>query len=224
MLWEYLGAGSSTTKWLYHFNWNADDSSWNWNNLTPTNITWVWWIVWSGSASFNWSNSHLYWLCNFWITNTYTINWKWKTSILPTSWNLYNFFIKWETSSSLNWFDCALYNNAWTYQLYMTHADWVWWTSYSWNIPTPTINTNYNYTLIFTWTNIFLYINWSLLSSQPAARIIVSATNNFYVWYNGIANIRRFNWIIDELIIEPTVWSAEKVKKYYTYSQWKFIL
>jgi len=58
-LWEYLGASSSISKLIYHLNWDATDSSWNWNNGTATNISYVSGKLWSGSASFNWTNAKI---------------------------------------------------------------------------------------------------------------------------------------------------------------------
>ena len=127
---------------------NGNSNALVWPNLTNTDVSFVDWKS-NQSGSFNWSTSVLFNnSTSLLITNTYTMSWLWKTATLPTSWNLYNFFIKWRTTTALNWFDCALYNNSWTYQLYITHANNAGWTSYFWNIPTPVANTYYHYALM----------------------------------------------------------------------------
>jgi hypothetical protein len=75
----------------------------------------------------------------------------------------------------------------------MTHSIASAWTSYFWNITTPTINTDYDYVITYSNNSLSLYINWILIWSQTATVAPTSATNNLYVWYNWISNIRRFN-------------------------------
>ena len=55
---EYNWAGAATTLWLYHLNWNSNDSSGNGNNWTDTNISYVDWKFWQ-CGSFNWSSSKI---------------------------------------------------------------------------------------------------------------------------------------------------------------------
>jgi len=225
MLWEYLGAWSSKTKLLLHLDWNANDSSWNWNNWAPTNVTWIGGLVWSWSASFNWTTSRI-------ATPSITFN-----------------------ASSEFTFSCYLKISAWdtdyravigfgnNYQLWSI----LFW---KWNNNTPyvhiqdtsnnsiSLNPNINITdwiyrnFIFTYKNKVwvLYINWVQVATQTNN----SLTWNFYntvdhqLWckvYNSTWTYHQFlNWNIDEIIIKNRAWSADEVKKYYTYSQWKFIL
>jgi len=57
-LWKYVWAWSLITKGLYHFDWNSNDSSWNTNNWSDTNINYVSDSkIWKLCASFNWTNS-----------------------------------------------------------------------------------------------------------------------------------------------------------------------
>lgn len=100
MLWEYLGAGSSTTKWLYHFNWTWDDSSWNWINWVSTNVTWVGWKIGSWSASSNGTNNNIsVWTQNLW-TWSYTFSFWVKTPW--KSWTASNPIIDYKVANSNN--------------------------------------------------------------------------------------------------------------------------
>ena len=79
------------------------------------------------------------------------------------------------------------------YQVTMTNTVASARTPYLMNISTPTINTDYDYVITYSNNSLSLYINWILIWSQTATVAPTSATNNLYVWYNWISNIRRFN-------------------------------
>lgn len=219
MLWEYLGAWSSTTKLLLHLNWNANDSSWNWNNWTPTNITWVGWKIGSWSASFNGSNSLINLPLNI-------INW--------TSFT-FSGFIKPAVTSGRAYYIRALYNPVDSPEIriyinnnsiYFAIYDWWAYQCEYWIPYTDTINFHH-----ICWacrTNSFkLYIDWIEKLSDTSWSFNINWVSLHSIWYygiNGSTEYQKFNWLIDEVIIENRAWTPEEVRKYYTYSQWRFIL
>ena len=221
MLWEYLGAGSSTTKLLLHLNWNANDSSGNWNNLTPTNIIWTNWIIWNWSANCN-TNSFLSINSALWIDWwNITVMLKLKINTQITSW-FSDIFDNWNTN---------------TKTLYVIDYDYNWWTRRLrfHRVKNGVIDNffTYNITLIpwkiytiwlkYNWSNLYWYVNWVLVWN------IVASGN----WTSNFTSRTYINWawnwiwnqcLFDEVIIENRVWTDNEIKKYYTYSQWKFIL
>ena len=212
-LWEYLGSWSGVTKWLYHLNWDANDSSGNWNNWTPTNITWVWWKLGSGAASFNGTSSY--------ITVPSTL------SSLTTSWT-YSFFLTATSNASAiysRWVSSSSQRNI---HIYITF-----WGKISVDVPyikawIVTSNTTINdwtirHIVITKSSNIWsIYINWILDNSVTDNITQESNTSASYIWKDATTSSQYLNWKIDEFIIENRAWTATEAQKYYTYSSWKF--
>lgn len=212
-LWEYLGAGSWTTKLLLHLNWDATDSSGNWNNWVSTNIIWTWGKVWSWSASFNWTTSNiatLSWL-NIPITN-YTINVWIKPTSIPT-WNDF-WEILWVFNSSAQYIVWLM-----LYQQKYYALQWVWWAN--WLIqptsPIPTAWATEMLTVVWSTTAITLYRNW--VQIWTAWSWSFSWVINYIKIWNW-----KYIWLIDEIIIENRNWTIDEIKKQYTYQKWRFIL
>lgn len=213
-LWEYLGAGSWTTKLLLHLNGNANDSSWNSNNGTATNVSWVGGKLWSGSASFNGTTSNIASSYSPNITSAITFNFWYKTSAnysggswvmlwkFPWSWD--NYWVWLNTSNQLTFF--------------------VWWSS-NWSVSDTVTSNNWQWnmvTALYNWTNIQLYKNWVLI--WQTASWTSSPTWNMSIWRFWDFNWFYFNWQIDECIIENRWWSVQEIKKYYTFAKWLYIL
>ena len=148
MLWEYIWAWSSTTKLLLHLDWNANDSSLNWYNWTPTNITWVDGKLGSWSASSSW---------NWYITTTSPI-----LSDIPFTVSMYIKTIWWTNvcivdNSGFAWF------NRWVILWQFTSYPWKFytrimeWTNNFWNtlVSNTSINDNKWHNIIY----IHIYIN-----------------------------------------------------------------
>ena len=219
-LWEYLWTWSWTTKGLYHLNWNANDSSWSWNNLTPSNISWVWWKIWSWSARFNWSSSY--------ASNVSPIIPYWAKIIsvlIKTTWTWVQ-YICWnsQVDSTKNW--TFLWMNGWAVNFNVT--DWSWtstveisWIStvndWKWHLVTVT----WDWT---TWTDSAkLYIDWVLdVTDTPTKTTEPTADNWLYIWRQPIVANYYFDWDIDEIIIENRAWTTNEVKKHYTYQKGLF--
>jgi len=218
---EYLGAGSGITKGLYHLNGNSNDSSGNGNNGSDTNITYS---LANGKfgqgAGFNGSSSKVT------ITNTilpstatnYTIS-AWintanntteKTIISDRYGGSYAYKYRFYVEKTTKVLKHLIYNSGLT-QLASSVA-----------IPATT------------WTHVavtvtvggtcYLYINGKqdgsasyVVGSYPPA-----ANQSTIGVITGPVTETYFNGSIDEVIIENVAWSAEKVKKYYTFAKGRF--
>lgn len=216
-LWEYLGAGSWTTKLLLHLNWDATDSSGNWNNWTPTNIIWPWGKVWSWSASWNGTNSKIDLPLNL-LNNTWDWSIRWIIKPSNTTQSFWHIFLQ-EKSSTTQHIKAIVQDWATLKYLNSNNTAWI--------STSVTLNTNTFYPFVFsfsssTWWK--MYVNWNLVWSDTQ----VWTTWNPY-WVNQTAlfyrnNANYFAWIIDEIICENRTISEQEVKKYCTASKWRFIL
>lgn len=224
-LWEFLWSWSWTTKWLYHLNWNANDSSWNWNNWTATNVSWVGGRLWSGSASFNGSNSiiripdsnTLEWFSQLtiscWIkpnNNTITQalivksnNAEWVPSTDPFQlWGLFiaSAWVFFPISTWVAWSRKTLYTGTYT--------------TWEWNYITAT----------YDWVTMKIYINWVVEPVTTSTTITIwSNAENVRIWaLNQFASLQFYDWLIDEVIVENRAWTANEIKKHYTYQKGLF--
>lgn len=226
-LWEYLWAWSDVTKWLYHLNWNANDDSWNGKNWTASNVSRVGWKVGSWAASFNGSSSYCRMPTPLSATDNFTtmcwvyISWtniKWwflsnsnyvvsltqspqlwySLWIWNTTWdNTWNNFIIIANSVSVVWKVNSIW--VWRHHFGVIRSSWNWYPIFDWVIyPSTASNNMYAWTI----TDLFLWVV-SPVRITPSER-------------------RWFPWLIDEVIIENRVRTAEEIQKYYTYASWKF--
>jgi len=206
-LWEFLGSGSGVTKGLYHLNGDANDSSWNWNNGTATNVSYVAGRLWSQCASFNGSSSKIVTgNCNYWTRLTVSV------------------WLK-PASSTQTLFARAVESNvSWGFAINTTAANnWVWSIASVNTVEIPIANNVWQH-LVFTydWAYNTLYNNW--VQSTPRANTTDPTLTNapIYIWEYVLWGNYYFNWLIDEVIIENRAWSAIEVKKQYTYQKWRF--
>ena len=211
-LWEYLWAGSDTTKLLCHLNWNANDSSWNGNNWTASNVSRVGWKVGGGAASFNGTSSYI----SFWY-DAPTSNWTYSYWIKPTNFTAqHSHFHNFTNESS--WRNIYIYSLAttWVIVIDVPYVKWNiissidWLTAWVWNYVTVTRSWN-------TWS---IYFNWVLKNSvtdsttqQSTTSCRIGRVDSSSKYYLG--------WF-DEVIVENRAWTATEVQKYYTYASWKF--
>jgi len=216
-LWEYLWAGSGTTKGLYHYNGDNDDDSWNGNDWTPYNLSYVGGKIWSWCASFNWINAyHSLWTWDIWIWWNLTISlWIYFYS----SDSVMRILSDWDASGRNILFymnDYKVYARTWNGS---TLEDNV--------ILEGTIDILKWHNIVYTrdWTIKKLYINWELKDSYTWwYSWWVTTSQAKSIWNNPQSNIAYLDWKIDEVILENTAWSADKVKKQYTYSKWYYAL
>jgi len=232
MLWEYLGTGSSVTKGLYHLNGNGNDDSWNSANFTVTNATWVSEWLGGGALSSNGSTT----TCRSaaqslpsW-NSPYTIAFRVKLNAEIGSW-------AWSLIS-LNP-DATLQDTT-----YLLDYQYNWWTRrlnyqhyYNWpetyyqvthNITLWTSN-RYDIVMVYTGTQMRLYINWVLVVSWWWTWVYwFNAAPTYQVWLSVLhsyvlsAPANRANAKADEVIFENRAWTATEVQKYYTYAKWRF--
>lgn len=217
-LWEYLWSWSGITKWLYHLNWDANDSSGNGNHGTATNITWVWWKLWSGAASFNGSSkittvsSNL---LNFWTSNFTIVCWVNSSSTGAFSWAISNSEASswhrriWVRYFSNNKVTFSVRTSTWDFDLDT-------WVSVNWsrnNVIVTRVSWVFN-----------IYINWALVltNNSHTTKNIWKDWTWLVFWFSPADN-SYYAWLIDEVIIENRAWTPEQIKKYYTYSKWRFI-
>jgi hypothetical protein len=65
-----------------------------------------------------------------------------------------------------------------------------------------------------------LYIDWTLNSSSSAFSFITQSFTNWNLLWDFNTWWRAWDGSIDEVIIENRAWSANEMKKYYTYAKW----
>jgi hypothetical protein len=212
-LWEYLWAWSWTTNILYHFNWNSNDSSWNSNNWTATNISYV--------------IDGLLGKC------AYTTSWKIIISSVPNLWDFTislwikptsnrssdpsksdNMFVDIRNSSTANQL-CLIKYYDWVFMFQMYNGSVYQITStlplYNWHLITCIRNNN----------QMSLYTNWKLIQTITAFSTALSP-NIFQLFEFDGSDKYNAQWCIDEFIVENRSWSASEIKKYYTYARGRF--
>jgi len=112
--------------------------------------------------------------------------------------------------------------------LFYIASSWSYWAwSFSVSAETKPIWTWNLYTIVFTsWIGAVIYINWleswrwtsTMTWVQKSSRPLQLwyASNQFY-WVTN-----KLNWLIDEFFMENIAWSVTEIRKYYTYSKWRF--
>jgi len=216
--WEYIWSWPTITKWLYHLNWNALDSSWNWNNWTATNVTYSFSRAWSNGAYFQASpSSYIESSSNLWIS--------WNAS------RTYNVWFKKITMSAGTQVICCTWvesvNNALSsLELQLTSSN-VYYLYHSWwfqDTQSPvnhTCDSNWHMaTMTYDWTNVKLYFDWVLEISQARS---LNTTNALWKLHRRPTWLMSEDMYIDECVMEVwTAWSYEKIKKEYTKWKWRF--
>lgn len=215
--WEYLWAWSWTTVWLYHLNWDANDSSGNGNNWTR------WWTPayangkFLQAASFNGSSAYIsvpdsssLRLTTLTISMWINIGWKKSTEQIPlrkdTFWtrHLWGFTVAANTTN----IQSQMYNGTNYLSNAYTLSIWTW--------------TNVIMTISWVWWIMNFYVNWTKIWDSVNLWNFTAPTSplNLSLYYDNSGGY--FNWLIDEVIIENKVWTPEQIKKYYTYTKWRF--
>lgn len=219
-LWEYLWAWPTVTKWLYHLNGNSNDSSGN-----GLNWTWVWTEAYTSGklwtcANFNWSSMIKTWNC--------TLN-SW-TSVTHFAWIKTSTNNKWYITSR-DWYSNgnAFYMAIWEGTANKLSIFLTWTTNTWWQTSTSSIN-NWNRHLVwFTYdgANLKIYVDWRLETTNAQTGWIIATSRPLFIWWRTsnpwwTTMQYWFNGQIDEIVFEDVVWSPEKIKKYYTYTKWRF--
>lgn len=195
--------------WKWNLNGNGNDSSWNWYNLTVSNITywdWIlnqWWI-------FNWSTSSAIsatWL-NIPVTN-FTLNAVINPTSIPTLSNFWEIF--WIFNSSAQYIIWLM-----LYQQKYYALQWVWWGGgiVQPTTPIPVAWRRELLTVVWSATAITLYRNWIQIWT---ARWSFSATiNQIKIW------VWKYIWLIDEASLSNNNQSNSYIKNYNLLLNWYF--
>lgn len=227
MLWEYLWAGSWITKWLYHLNWNSNDSSGNGYNGTDTNITWVWGKLGSGAASFGTSSqiitSQPFGNLVSWA-NGFTISYVlFGVQSNTGSWLVNGIF---KASGNAYSDQFKIYLSSLTQDPnYKQQQEWFNPTTTLVDIRTSVLNRVVFSTRVFTSTSVKLYENGVLVySATGGAASSLATTWGILLWFDNYSSDawRHLVWCLEEVIVENRARTAAEIKKYYTYAKWMF--
>lgn len=225
-LWKYIGAGSTVTKWLYHFDGNSNDSSGNANNGTDTNISYIDWRILQ-CASWNAT-----WYIALWVN----ILWNWdytiaqRVNITTRPANGANYILySWMPNSTFpaQFVDLTNMNGNATYRVRNRVT----------NTANDEFQLNYespyaDYENVWSWivatkiSNVLhLYVNGD--EKGTPVTVTWTARSDDYrctIWavYFSPSYFSMINGKIDEMIIENRAWTAAEIRKFYTYSKWRF--
>jgi len=214
---------SSNTKLLLHLNGSSVDSSGLGNSGTDTAITYSQANGKFGQgAGFNGSSSKIIvgtGLNTALISNAWTIS-LW---LKPTAVNIFDIFMANDHNSGARQFALSYGEDSGggeitTGKLSFERA----------GIPIlydsgVALTTNWNHTVLtYNGTNLISYINGNFNTTTAMSALPTSA-NSVYLGQRQYPTAERFyTGNMDEVIIENVAWSAEKVKKYYTYAKGRY--
>lgn len=244
MLGEYLGAGASTTKGLWHLNGNSTDSSGNGNNGTDTDITYgLAYGKLGQGALFDGDSSKIV------LTDA---DWDWieyNQALTISCW------IKYGRASYSSYIQDPIFgkfNHASPYNGFLLGLETRVTSKANLQVILQKHFQNTNERLIVYSTDMLQYYNtWKhlvitydgsgdyegvnfYLDGTLQSKTVLGANYencNSTIQNDVKASIGNFNgdtptkyWLgsIDEVVIENVVWGAEKIKKYYTYSKGRF--
>lgn len=208
---------TSVTRWLvweWLLDWDANDTSWSWNNWTATNILFVKTSkgYQSQAGSFNGSSSYAE------ISNTaisQLINWRtWFTINLIIKLNsLTNWqkLIDWR-DTDYNWIYIETINS---WQINVRRSDWV---VNDQLCVTQTLSTWiwYSITITYDWTNWKIFVDWSEKTWWTSTKTLNSWTV-ISIW-RWRANGDRFgciNWTLQSIRIYNTILTQDEISTLY---------
>lgn len=201
--------------WKWSLNWNANASVWT--NLTPTSISWVDWKS-NWAWSFNWTTSRwTVWVNYYWNWSIHKTTVKFKVNTLPTSWNT-----QYLTCNLVDWWaswSILLYNSWWVQQIVSINYYTTWSIGLVVNY-TLTVWKYYTITAVTDWTWMKLYLDWVLIWSNWNAWTFRTTANSFWIWVQPQWPSLFFNWVIDDVEIDNTVWWVALIKNNYLAYNW----
>lgn len=208
----------------YRFNWDANDSSWNWYNATVSWPTYVQWKFWQG-ADYDGSTVGTEQIYNSSVPYNGTKVWSMeclvKINVLASGWG-------WQ-ATFLNIWQADAWNNV-SVELYYTTADnllkvgdLVQFVSRIVVINDSVALTTwvrYHLMVAWNWANRKLFKNWKLVGTSSSAN--TSNITNSWVW---MWNETTISWAwIDGVLDECKFYSDEKsnayIKNRYAYINW----
>lgn len=199
--------------WEWNLDWNALDTSWNWNNWTPTNITW-----WTDS-SILYQRWYAIFNANWWISTT--------AQLINTSWSyIISCWIKTRDTTSLTSIN-------YQYDWYLLYMDW--WkanlkirqnTSPTWIDCLSTSNINtwewVFITAVISPTSAKIYINWKLENTSSYIDLTTN-TNTIQIGSsNALFSPVWFTWYVSWTKIFNRVLLDTEIRN--LYMEWKRLL
>lgn len=217
MLGEYLGAGSGITKGLWHLNGSSVDSSGNGNNGTDTAITYSQANGKFGQgAGFNGSSSVInVGNAGLNLTGDFTIaGWMYITSSSNPVLNI--LATRGQSGSPYEQYAVFEQNGTVYGRLRNTAGNVV----FDAAIPSVGINTWQFVVCVVSGTTVSIYVNGKKGTDATFTGTRLNLSIDTKIGGGYVSNqLFYMNGAIDEVIIENVAWSAEKVKKYYSYAK-----
>lgn len=191
---------------------DTNDSSGNWNNGTPTNITYT---QPSGVSK-----------------NVAVLNWSWWkidfSSSLVTGWTFtISLWVYWNMIADGTWLNMIMWNAKSDAVWYYTDRYWTRLRSFinsTASVETTNLYSQYQW---FLYT--FSYSNWTMKWYKNASLIWTatktlssSDTRNFFIWYRAYSSDRYWNWYISDFIVESKVRTAQEITDYYDLTKWDY--
>lgn len=215
MFGEFLGSGTNITKGLWHLNGNITDSSGNGQTGTAYNVTWVNGGMYGQCASFNGSSSQIVGNSSASLSIDATTMSIWfKTNVQQTT---YCYIMNNYKSGNAGNLGIALFPTYARCSLYKQ-------TPYQYYDLDTTINYYdnkwHNYITTYSGGVLKFYADGQLKNSVSTYTYTIG--NLWTIGTNAYNSILKYNGLIDEVIFENYAWSAEQIKKYYTYCVGKF--
>lgn len=193
--------------WEWLLDGNALDTSWEWNDWTASNITWVdaeRGYVWE-TGSFNGSSSWIDLNASVINTNqTFSFNLWFKADSWWTN--------KWRIISFNGSSDCRLrYKNSWDVE----------WAFYDWTTDPYLINSITEWELYMAtivrdktvWMK--MYLNWVLLQSNSETWNAISLSESDSIWYREWNNSDYFDWQVWLIRIYNKAISQKEINNLY---------
>ena len=186
---------------------NASDSSGNNHTMTNVNCTyWTWKInnawIFNGTSATMTSISSAFGISG---TNTFSVAWWLYVSALPASkFYIYSAFVD---STNYNTYDKSIriYPD-WSIKFEAYDGTSKYAASSAWAI---SAGQRYHVVAVFNWTQIKLYLNWTLLAITPCASTYAESSPMFGLWHmDNIWNTTLwYYWYADELWVRNRVLS-----------------
>lgn len=195
----------NTLLW-YQLNWNTNDSSWNWNNWTASNITWnSWWDWWC--AYFNW-NSYIS-VPSLWTKSNITISFRMNSTENITEW--WDFIIiegsVWGSNNAI-----TLYTG--TKRLAL--QTWITWHRVDQYSTVNICDWTWHYiTVTATWSTAIWYIDWVKNITNTNSYYTLPPLTSIRMWMHLWWSANKYTWYIDNMIIESRLRNSEEVSDYY---------
>lgn len=218
-LWEYVWWWTTNTKWLFRFQWNARDDSWNNNNGVSNSIIYSNsdWIV-GQSAQFNWTSSN--------ITFNNQLSWG--------AWTTLAAWVKFTSSSASYRTVVTVWTNTIYNQVYLTAPDtnntssvilWLYGINFNAAYGTlPAINDGKWHHVVWVvtgWSNYYLYYDGRRVGTVIWWATMNVTGTNWAIW-SGIGWGSYWNGSIWKITVEQTAWSVATVRKIYTSEKWRY--